>query len=320
MKTIIIILLLVISTLTFGQDYSFKPNWNKGESKIITITQAQKEYENENLISDTTRHNKVSIKVLKVNKEDYTLEIHFENQALLAAIKFYNKLGEELEDYNDLKLIYSVNKETSESELLNWKESQKFMNKSFEQITKILEEKAPEMAPYTGMLFMPLKEIFKSKENTEAYMESTIGYLLIPFKQDFVIGKPIRNTESQENPFNPTQEISSTTISTLESVNEPEKTCIIKQEVKLDLSEFIEMMKNMMQQMSKSFGANDSITAIKSEEMDSFEMDMKNLQVITFDYESTWVTKVVSSEIITATDPKKGVTKKTEVVTTTIIK
>ncbi len=112
------------------------------------------------------------------------------------------------------------------------------------------------------------------------------------------------------------QEISAITLLTLESVNKASKTNLINQEVQLDLSEFIEMMKSMTQKMSK-FRANDSITATKSKEMDEFEMDIENTQAITFDYETTWVTKVVGTGVVTGTDPKKGIKTRKEVITST---
>jgi len=320
MKIIFTISLLTISTLGFSQDYNFKPHWTTGDIKQITLTQVEREYEDDELMSDTTIYNDARIKVLKENKDIYTLEILYENQALRAAQEFYDKLNEELKEYKDLRLIYSINKATAESELLNWKDAQKFMNNSFDQISTVLDEKAPDVAPFIGMVFMPLREIFKSKENIEAYMEDNIGYILTPFNKSFKIGETITSTETGENPFNPMQEISATTLLTLESVNKESKTCTINQEVELDLSEFIEMMKGMMQKMSQSFGANDSITAEKSKEMDEFEMDIENLQVITFDYETTWVTKVVGTGIVSGTDPKKGIKTKKEVITTTIIK
>jgi len=320
MKRIFTISLLIISTLGFGQDYNFKPQWTTGDIKQISITQNEREYEDDELISDTTIYNDARIKVLKENKDDYTIEILYENQALRAAQEFYDKLNEELKDYKDLKLKYSVNKKTAESELLNWKDAQKFMNNSFDQISTVLDEKAPDVAPFIGMVFMPLKEIFKSKENIEAYMEENIGYILTPFNKNFKVGETITSTETGKNPFNPMQELSATTLLTLESVNKESKTCTINQEVELDLSEFIEMMKGMMQKMSQAFGANDSITAEKSKEMDEFEMDIENLQVITFDYETTWVTKVVGTGIVSGTDPKKGIKTRKEVITTTLIK
>ena len=151
-------------------------------------------------------------------------------------------------------------------------------------------------------------------------MEDNFGYILTPFNKNFKVGETITSTEKGENPFNPMQELSATTLLTLESVNKESKTCTINQEVELDLSEFIEMMKGMMQKMSQSLGTNDSITAEKSKEMDEFEMDIENLQVITFDYETTWVTKVVGTSIVSGTDPKKGIKTKKEVITKTIIK
>jgi len=320
MKRIITIVLLSIATIGYAQDYNFKPKWNKGDERQITITQVEKEYEDGMLMADTTIYNEASLRVVEENKDSYTLEILFDNQALRAAIKLYDNLGEELKDYKDLKLIYSVDKENANSELLNWKEAQKFMNESFNQITNVLEDKAPDVAPFIDMVFMPLKEVFKSKENVEAYVETNIGYILTPFNQDFKVGETITKTEYQENPFNPSQEISATTLLTLASVNNESKTCIINQEVEIDLSEFIEMMKGMMLKMAESFGANDSISAEKSKEMDEFEINIENLQTIIFDYETTWVTKVIATGVVTGTDPEKGVKTKNEVISTTVLK
>lgn len=320
MKRFFTISLLIVSTLGFSQEYNFKPQWTKGDIKQITITQNEKKYEDDELISDTTIYNDARIKVLKENKDYYTLEILYENQALRAAQEFYDKLNEELKEYKDLKLIYSVNKETAESELLNWEDAQQFMNNSFDQISTVLDEKSPDVAPFVGMVFMPIKEAFKSKENIEEYMEDNIGYILTPFNKNFKVGETITSTETAENPFNPMQEISATTLLTLESVDKEAKTCTINQEVELDLTEFIEMIKSMMQKMSQSFGANDSITEEKSKEMDDFEIDIEKIQVITFDYQSTWVTKVVGTGIFSGIDPKKGIKKRKEVITTTIIK
>lgn len=316
MKRIITILLLIVSTLGFSQDYNFKPNWNVGDVKEVTITQVEREYEEDELITDTTIYNEARVEVLKVNNDAYTLEILLENQALRAAIEFYDKLDEELKDYKDLKLIYSVNKETAEAELQNWEEVQKFMKNSFKQISSVLDKKAPDVAPFIGIIFMPIEEIFKSKENIEAYMEDRIGFILTPFNKDFKVGETITTTETGENPFNPMQELSKTTLLTLKSVNEEAKTCMIHQEVELDLTEFIEMMREMMRKMTESFGSNESNTAEKGEEMAEFDMDIENLQVTTFDFESTWVTKVFGTVNVSGTDPKKGVKTKKEIITT----
>lgn len=318
MKRIISISFLFLSVLAFGQkeEYNFKPLWNKNEVKNISISHVETEYEDGILLSDTTMYNEARIKVLEVGDESYVLEVLLENQALLATVEFYDKLGEELEDYKDLKLIYSVNKQTADVELQNWEESQKFMNDSFEQITSILELKAPDIAPYIGLAFMPLEEIFKSKENVEAFMEENIGYILITYNKRFKLGETISFTDTAENPFSPMQEVSETTLLTLESVNETSKTCTINQKVELDLSGFNEMMKGMMSKMGKSVGASDSQIAEKAKEMDEFEMNLDDTRIITFDYETTWVTNVVYTRTVSGFDPQRGVKPKTERVTT----
>jgi hypothetical protein len=317
MRKTITLSLFVLSTLVYGQEYNYKPTWKKGDTKKISVTQVQKKYENDKLIENETTYNTASVKVLSENETTYTLEIQLENQALRSAILFYEKAGEELKAYKNLKLIYAVNKETAETELLNWKEAQKFMLESVGQITKLMKKKAPSSSSFMNLIFTPLLETFKSKQNIEEYMKSTIGYLVLPFNKHFKLNETIKTIENTTNPLNPAQELSATTLLTLTNVNTNNKTCTINQEVILDLSQFIAMIKDMMQKMSKSFGVNDSITAIKSKEMDDFEMDITTTQSIIFNYESAWVTQMTTTSIISGTDPQKGTKNKTEVITTT---
>jgi hypothetical protein len=320
MRNLFTAVLLILSLVVFGQDYNFKPNWTVGDVKHVSITEEEKSFENDKLISDTLKKNKAVIRVLEESKTHYTLEITMDNQALTSVIEFYNKLGDELKDYNDLVLVYAIDKLTAERELTNWEEAQEFMNESFEQIDEVLEEKVPEMAGMSGIIFGPLKEAFRSKENTEAYMEPHIDYLLVPFNKDFVIGKTISQVDTADNPFNPRQEISATTNVTLKSVEANSNTCTIEQEVILDLEEFIAMMKDMVMQMAKAFGGEEGLSEEKQKEIDSFNMDMENVQTITFDYKTTWVTQAVGRSTIKTTNPKDGTRSRKEVTITRIVK
>lgn len=320
MKNILSVVIILLSNFVISQNYNFKPQWKKGDVKTISISQSEKEYENDVLISDTIIYNEAKITVIKIQKEFYTLEVLFENQALRSAIEFYDKLGEELEEYQDLKLIFTVNKETAKTELQNWEETIEFMNNSFEQITSVIENKAPEVAPYISMMFRPLKQVFNSKENIEAYMMSFISYLFTPFNHEFKIGETITSFDTEDNPLNPMQQVSATTLLTLEQVDEKSNNCIIKNEVVLDLSDFKEMMKDMMLKMASSFEENDSIAKNKAKEFGEFQMDMKNVQTITFNKQTTWVTKTVANSTFLMTDPQTGIGKKAETVITTIVR
>jgi len=320
MRNLLCLVFIALSALGYSQEYNFKPIWEKGESKTIKVTIVQKEYEDNELVSDTTMLNFASVKVLKESDENYTLEVLYENQALRSVMAFYDKVGEELTDYKDLKLIYLVNKKDGEIDLTNWEDAQKFMNESFEAITKLLKKKAPEFASFTKLIFLPIEEAFKSKENIEAYMDPYIGFLFTPYGQNFSLGDTISITETEKNPFNAMQDVSATTLLVLHTVNEDANTCQIHQEVILDLSSFIEMMKGMMQKMAESFGVSDSSAAAKTKEMDSFEMNIFNTQEISFDYESTWVTKVVNTATVTLVDPTKGKKSNSETITTVTVK
>ena len=310
------ILFLTTTAFSYSQEYNFKPKWNKGETKQIRISESEREFKDDVLISDTIFYNEAKITVLKDNKKSYTLEILLENQALLVVKSFYDNLGEELNEYKNLKLIYSVSKETGESELLNWEEAQKFMIKSIDQISKIVKEKNPEETNLLGFIIMPIQESFKNKENIEGFMDSNIGYILTPFNKNFTVGKTITNSQSEENPFNPMENLSSTTSLTLVSVNEESKTCLIEQEIKIDFSQYIKMVKSMMHKMAESIGVNDSITAAKNKEIDEFEIDTENLQTISYDYETTWVNTVVNTIVIKGTDPREGLRTKKEILRT----
>jgi len=306
MKQLFVLSLIVISFFSYGQEYAFLPKWKTGDTKTVTMERRETEFRDGEIYSDTLIYNDARLKVLGEDKENYQLQIQYENVALKAAMELYEKMGQEMPNYKELSLVYNVNKKTGASELANWEEVQKFMNESFDLIAQGLSENVPEMAAFSTMIFTPIKEIFKSKENVESYMNSEIGYLLAPFGQTLEVGKTNSVTESTENPFNKSSEIESTTNITLLEVDKAAHNCIINQEIELDLTEFKEMIKNMVQKMAQSFGAEDSTAQLATDKLDDFEMDMTNQQHITFDFESTWVTKVETTVKVTASVPGEG--------------
>lgn len=289
------------------------PKWKVGEKKTATIMQHETEYKYGKLIEDTITYRNVEIKVISENENEYILSVINENIALRSAVNFYEKMGEELSKYKNLELKYKINKKTGKAELINWKESQKFMDESFAQITKLIEKKVPEMASFAKLAFVPIEGIFKSKKNIESYMNGEIGYLLFPYDKKFVIGDTLKISESTQNPFNPKDSISQTTLAYLNNINDAKKVCDINTTDILDLAEFKKMMKTMIEKMAKSFGAEESSQA-KTKEIDDIDFNITNLSVITFDYNKTWPLKVVKTGKVIATTPK-GKTEKTVVST-----
>jgi hypothetical protein len=320
MRTVCTLMLVALSAIGVCQSYHYKPQWKVGDRKQITMMYVDKEYEDDKLVVDSTYYNEARVKVLKEEDDKFILEIFMENQAMQSAAKFYDRIGEELKNYKDLKLVYSVDKQTAESHLINWEEAQKFVTESIEGITKVLEEKAPESAGFVSLLFMPLVEVFNTKENVEAYMEANIGYLLVPFGKDFQLGVTLSETETQENPFNPSKNLEATTLLTLEKVDALSHMCEIRQEIILDLSQFIEAMRDMVKKMGESFGGSEESTEKKLKEIEDFTIDLQNQQVITFNNATSWVTGVESKVTVSMPDPRTGVVSRKELKVTTTVK
>lgn len=310
---------VVVSIFCVGQDYRYSPKWKTGETKTISYTTNEKEYKNGELTSDTTYYNEGTVKVLKETKEAYTLQFVFKNQALITAIDLYENIGDELKDYRDLKLRYTLDKTTGERELVNWEEAQQFMNNSVDLMTEVLSEKAPEEASLAGLLFLPIKMAFASQESMEGYFEPQVDFLFYPFFQDLTLNESVIRTEKCDNPFQPGKEITSNTAFSLLSMDKPNKRCEIDVEILLDLNDFIEMTKSMMTKMAESFGASDSIVEAKMKEIENFSMEMVIHKVLSFDYQSTWVTKSVGTATVSSTNPASGEKMKKIVVSTVLI-
>lgn len=316
MKHIFSIVFISLYIISFGQSYSFFPKWEKGDSKTIRITYTETEYENDELVSDTTYFSDASVSVIGEDKDFVTIQVLYENIALTSVIAFYEKLNEELNDYNTLKLIYKIDKKTGEYSLSNWKSAQRFMNESFDQITDLMKTKVPEMETFAELIFLPIKEIFKSKENIESYYKDQIGFLFVPFGKKFELGKTISISETSENPFNPEQEITQVTNILLKEIDKGRGVAIFEQDIELDLDEFIEMMKDMMLSMYKSFDLDEDDAKEQQEELDDFDMSMDNKQTITYDLNTNWVSKAESFGEVSVVSPD---TKKRSIVNTTYL-
>ena len=310
MRSLFTFLFLVGAICSFSQTYRFNPTWKKGEVKLVRSVEVEKEFENDLLIDEITTSNEMRITVLSDKGENYTIEVLFENQALKAALNLYEGLAEELPELRDLKLIFTVHKANAALELVNWKEAQAFMNQSFDDIAAVIQRKMPDEAPFIDLVFMPIRELFRDKESIEAYMSTTIAFILTPFNTDFTLGIANEQLDTAPNPFNPEQQVTTTTRITLESISPT--ACMFQQEVELDISQFVEMMRTMIKKMTESLNDGQGLSPEKLAEFEEFNMEITNQQTIAFDRTSSWVTQVDGMVTVTGNDPMKGVASRRE--------
>lgn len=313
MKALLSIILCFSASLVFGQMLKFSPKWTAGTTKTILLKTTQKDFEFGDLKNDTSYTNKAIFKVLEEQETAYIAEVVFENQLLIAAKEFYEKIGEELTDYQNITLRISVDKNSGDYRVLNPEQCRDFYLNSLNQITKVLEEKAPEMAAMSNYIFTTFSSMFDNEENIQAYAKEYIGFIFIPFQMEYSLTDTLANTETTESPFDPSKTVSSTIYSSISKSNKVDH-YIIEQKVELDLSEMKTMMVQMMQGMAASMGISDSSVVATASQIDSMELNMENVQSIDYNSKTTWV------EHVTHTSTVYSMGNKTEVIVEFVFK
>ncbi len=302
---------MTFSLIVCGQSdnkHYFKPLWKVGEKKTMTISDETTRYESDSIISHETERITSVIEVIKEDRDSYYITLNYQNVFLKAFKKAFETLNDDLPPaYQYINLKYKVSKADGKSELLNSKEARDFIYDNYEKLKQLAEVKNPGSKDIVDLLFSPFKEIFKDKKSTEAYFGKEIGYILFPFGKNYSIGDTLHWTESAKNPFgkNDNDSISSTTYSYISDVNKTTSTCTINSILILDLSEFTKMMKQIIQKMTKKTKAKDAGEE-KSKELDDIIIDMEFKETLTFNYSTTWTSKVTQNIVTIMKSPTKN--------------
>lgn len=304
----LVISFLIFATTGYAQqeEYNFKPAWKVGEKKVLSWVSHEKEYEQGVLIKDTTEFFEAALHVVQDTKDEYVIKLFYENIVLRSAKEFYDKFDEEIQGYKTLELEFKVNKLNGKVELMNWKKAQSFMQESFKKMNELLKKKVPEAAPFAELALMPVMEIFESKGNIEDYFKEQIGFLFFPFGKKFVTGDTLKTVEFEQNPFNPTDSVETTSFSYLSNINKGLKTCSINTRVERDMSDFVKMMKEMMKRMYSSLNMPDSIMEKTNADIDQVKFEIKLSEVILYKYSTGWPLEVTRFGEVLMVDPTKN--------------
>lgn len=316
MKVLLNILIFVQPFLIHAQEsINELPRWKVNDTKTVSIERHEVEVENDSVVSDTLVFIESEIKVLKENQESYEISILYENAAYRSAVELYAALEEEFTDYKDFELHYEINKKTGNYKLLNWKETQSFMNTGMAQIESLVEEKLPEMSFWIRIAFAPMQAAFSSEDDTKAFMDDAFGILLYPYGKDLNTSDTLFATDRSPNPFNP---MDSVTYKTLTFVTdfEPNASCKIHKHVIHDLSFYKEIVRSMMTSMAEKM--DEEWTEEKIKEVESIDFAMSDETTILFDQKTTWPIKVTTVGTVKSNVPGKNLSS--TITTTTKVK
>lgn len=316
MRSLLLLFFFWSTFCAYAQEHLFLPTWTKGDSRTFTIHSETIKYKNDSITEQEEERFDLNVTVTGADKESYTLKVLYDDVVLRMARPLFEMMDEEMKA-RKMQLIYKVDRTTGEAELMNWKEAQRFLQNSFEELRTMLSRKDENMVSLMNVMLAPVEQIFASKENLAAYMEEGIGFLFVPFNKPFVIDGTITTTETGENPFDPAQEMTMTEHVTLRSVDGSTQIATIEKTIDMDLSQFIEMMKNMMRQMAQGMGVDQESIDAKLKEADELDITMVNEQMVEFNISTSWVDRSVATATVEAVEPGKGKSRSETVVTVT---
>ena len=267
MKYLFPLVLCFWASIIGAQSVRFEPNWQKGDTYQLAITTVTKTWDEIEMLEEKEFLDPI-ISVEKVNDSNYNVRIEYTDV-------LQSKLMELTEEYNwevepvDLTLKYQISREDGSYKLLNYQEASAFMKKAFEDMaagfTSMSEDES------TGYLFSmimaPLTQLFESEEVINSYFGEILEEFAMPFYKEFSLDSELKITDTEENPFSPGDSLSATVYYSLEKDGENGDHAVVNSRTELDFSQYMEMIKPMIQGMMKSFAAMD--TSASDEDIDS---------------------------------------------------
>lgn len=169
--------------------------------------------ENDTVRIDTQEEWDASLKVTKSTAAAFIVELVHKDATMRQLEDFHNKIGS-APKYKDLVLRYKVDKKTGKTELENWKEAQQFVQGEFELIAKAVGEEDAEAGAAMEAILSPLTSLLDDEAKVKSYFNDELGFLTSAYGHDLMQRDTLRIVEKGENPLQPGDSLSTTTLMT----------------------------------------------------------------------------------------------------------
>lgn len=251
MKRIAFSLLICLSYVAQAQEYTFKPQWKKGQGKHITTVTYEKEWREGKIVKDTSTFMNADLVIKSVTAEYYEIEVEYKDFILLKFQEIANKSDLGNTQSHSLKLIYHVTKDGKKYDLINWEEAAQIFQSTIEELSNNLAEKtdSSKSKDFINTIFSSLSPLWNSKSAMEAQFKTEIEALTRVFQSSYSKTDTVTTIGTEANPFaqDKNDSLSATLYSWIEQNNA--QNIIIGQKMEIDIEEFVVMMKQMMEKM-----------------------------------------------------------------------
>lgn len=195
--------LALLATPLLAQDLVLKPDWRKGDSRTLYLTETSRTFENGELIAEEQDRMDARVKVFNVEPHRWLLEVDMPNVVLRSAQDLSEALGADLDPWKRLQLRFTVDRTTGRMALLNWIDVREKITQSFEQIKRTLRKQDPEVLGAVEMALAPLLELYTDSATVTDVMTGDFAFLARAIALPLSLDAPLERRDTTVNPFDP---------------------------------------------------------------------------------------------------------------------
>jgi hypothetical protein len=260
--------------------------WKKGDKARFLFTQAKEKYKNSKLSASGGSSSIVDIYIVGADEKSYTINWKYSNIKLSnqQTDPFFSSLSKLTEG---LVIRYQTNELGSFTELLNWKEIQKFVYDAMDSIAnKFPSEKA-------ALAFNKVKEVYSSKESIEQIIIRDVQLFHSMYGGEYKLReKIVAETELPNfiggDPFPAVLSIEMT------ELRPKEQYCKIEMTQSIDKNKATKIISDWLEKVSEGKSKDTNISTININDFNEFEVELI----------SGWLTRAFYKRIVESADGK----------------
>lgn len=234
---------------------SFVAYWNKGDSYDFKITKVKRTWEENVLVENDSSQYVANFFVLDSTTDNYTIKWKYTESIISSLDKALGKLSEARaaidsinRKYNVTSIIYTTDTVGEFVEVINWKEISELSSKIFDEIERESIRKSPDKKDVLTKAFLPLKQLFKTRDGIEQFLLNDIQHIHFPMGYDYTITEPI--TYEQDYPdLVGVGPISGDVTLHFEDVDFENASCTLYENIKIDPEKAKIAIKNLLSKM-----------------------------------------------------------------------
>lgn len=303
MRIIICSLAVLMSIVASSQVQKFTPNWKVGDTKKSVTTSIHNSFSGKTIISTDTAYSELTVKVNKVTPTEVLLDITMENPVVAEICNVLGEYKPQLSAYKNLKLSFQMERTYYSMSLKNASEVKMSMDKSIVEVKRVTQKEDPEVREMIDQLAIFYQAVFETKESIESLVLSDLNFLMLPYSYEFEVGKPIEYTVEAPSPIDERLLTSEKVVITMLSFDAAKKQAVFSEKTLWEKGELSRLFRMSFKQMLEQSG---SATPADLKMVEQMAYDIQYSKRFYYDTATTWVTKVVTSEITDIVNPLEG--------------